>query len=410
MSDRANYSFGADMIFKNRLLLSADFQHDDKSRQKVAFSARTQIARHAFSIYYQLQEPLFWQSAEKTTFEQQLSLDMFDEENLLNMYLEQFALNMNGDLFFNSRIPLHYQNVWRKTLYKDDYKREDVSNQIAYYSPEFSAIHHVTWQRHHYTKEHNYEWNIRGFLRLQRQFGGVYTRLQATYELEPKKEIKKIQTRFSMPLNAHIGTQLDFSYDKDEDTYDGTFGVNWQWRMFTFNTSLIYDNEKDLTAKISTQFSFASKKSMNKNIKTAGNRAYQSKDEARHLDTYTPLPQGVKVRRISEKKLNDRIEQSFSDNIVNATQLNKPVKQGYVVTLGTFSSLSPLKKYWYSIDHKYNNALQQQIFYVENPETGRINLNMAMYADKQRALQACSHIASLSFKCKIQSIKFAGDS
>ena len=74
MSDRANYSFGADMIFKDRLLLNADFQHDDNGRQKVAFSARTQIARHAFSVYYQLQDPLFWQSAENRTFEQQLSL------------------------------------------------------------------------------------------------------------------------------------------------------------------------------------------------------------------------------------------------------------------------------------------------------------------------------------------------
>lgn len=409
ISNRGNYSLGADMILKDRLLLSADFQLDDKSRQKFALSARTQVARHAFSLYYQQQDPFFWQAENAGIFEQQLSLDMFDEDNLLNMYLQQLALNMNGELFVNTTIPLHYQNVWQKTLYKDNYKREDISNQIAYYSPEFSAIHHITWQRHHYAKDNDYAWNIRGFLRLQHQFNTIYSRFQTTYELEPEKEIKKFQAQFSLPLSTHIETQLDFSYDKDEDTYDGTLGVNWQWRMFTFNTAIIYNNENDLNLKFSTQFSFAHKDIRPKNIKTANNRAYQSKDEGRHLETYVPLSQGVKVREISKKKYLDNIEKSFATNIVNASQLNDSLQSGYVVTLGSFSSLMQLKKYWYSIRDKYDNALQQQIFYVEDPDTKRIHLNMAIYSGKQRAIKACSHLSSIAFKCKVQSITFPHD-
>ena len=80
--------------------------------------------------------------------------------------------------------------------------------------------------------------------------------------------------------------------------------------------------------------------------------------------------------------------------------------KGYVMNLGKFNSLAMLKTYWQLVKHNYDDAMSQQVFYIEDKQTKRYALNVAFLARKQQAENGCSQITKQGLKCNVEPFEF----
>ncbi|MCK8044884.1 sporulation protein [Shewanella sp. 1CM18E] len=84
--------------------------------------------------------------------------------------------------------------------------------------------------------------------------------------------------------------------------------------------------------------------------------------------------------------------------------------KGYVMNLGKFNSLAMLKTYWQLVKHNYDDAMSQQVFYIEDKKTKRYALNVAFLARKQQAENGCSQITKQGLKCSVEPFEFEFES
>ncbi|WOT05607.1 SdrD B-like domain-containing protein [Shewanella youngdeokensis] len=82
------------------------------------------------------------------------------------------------------------------------------------------------------------------------------------------------------------------------------------------------------------------------------------------------------------------------------------VKKGYAMNLGEFNSLRLLKVYWQLVKRHYNDAMSQQVFYIENKQTKNYELNVAFLAKKQQAEQGCERLKTLDLMCDVVPLEF----
>lgn len=79
---------------------------------------------------------------------------------------------------------------------------------------------------------------------------------------------------------------------------------------------------------------------------------------------------------------------------------------GYVVELGEFHSLLTLKAYWMLIKTRYNDALRQQVFYMEDATQQKYQLNAAFFKDEKQAKRACEYMAEKTINCSVKKFEF----
>ncbi|MGS0682975.1 SPOR domain-containing protein [Shewanella sp. 125m-7] len=84
--------------------------------------------------------------------------------------------------------------------------------------------------------------------------------------------------------------------------------------------------------------------------------------------------------------------------------------KGYVMNLGKFNSLAMLKTYWQLVKHNYDDAMSQQVFYIEDKVAKRYALNVAFFAHRQQAQNGCKQISQQGLKCNVEPFEFEFES
>ncbi|WP_022941856.1 SdrD B-like domain-containing protein [Psychromonas hadalis] len=526
--DTYTYSVGSNLTILKQLLLSADFQQDDGKHQKSSYTARTQIAQHAFNFTYEWQDHFKWQIPDEINTRQEMTFSMV------------------GNILKNSFLPINYQNYWRQTQYNQANQTDEFSNQIAFYTPLASVTHKISL--FDYDTEQATQ-NIKGFLRLQRSFGSVYTRLQGSYELQPESKLTQVRGELSYPFTEYLQSELSVDYYPLNQHYRTQLGLNWLSDKFSINSTLSYDDSGLWSAGIFTRFSFGydpmtesyliSQRSIANNGALMV-RVYEDKNLNQQFDEGEPLLEGVKIKGVQSRqraetdqygiatlygqsgsKASDIIldKESIEDpflipsnegfsitarkgyinvlefSLVTASELEgtvylknkagelktipyikvllhnqagelikttetefdgyylftellpgeynasleiayskkKKLKQaenitvslqgnvingadftlielefikGYSATLGSFHSLSMLKTYWQLLKNSYSNALNQQVFYMQNKQTHLYDLHGAFFKQKQQAVEACLYLDLKKINCEVNNFEF----
>ena len=79
---------------------------------------------------------------------------------------------------------------------------------------------------------------------------------------------------------------------------------------------------------------------------------------------------------------------------------------GYVIELGEFDSLLTLKTFWLLIKGSYNDALEQQVFYIEDPIQKKYQLNAAFFERESQAERACDYLLGEAISCSVKEFEF----
>jgi len=80
--------------------------------------------------------------------------------------------------------------------------------------------------------------------------------------------------------------------------------------------------------------------------------------------------------------------------------------EGFVVKAGEFNSLKILKAYWYLIKKRYRANLKQKVFYIENKDTNKYQLNLGFYEKENETVNACTKLSVLKINCTVEPYKF----
>jgi len=80
--------------------------------------------------------------------------------------------------------------------------------------------------------------------------------------------------------------------------------------------------------------------------------------------------------------------------------------EGFVVKAGEFHSLKMLQAYWYLIKKRYRAHLKQKVFYIENKDSGKYQLNLGFYEKEVQSISACDKISAMKINCSIEPYKF----
>ncbi|WDD99260.1 hypothetical protein [Thalassomonas actiniarum] len=80
---------------------------------------------------------------------------------------------------------------------------------------------------------------------------------------------------------------------------------------------------------------------------------------------------------------------------------------GYVVSVGSFSSLNILKTYWYLLQKRYRRRLNQPAFFLYDEGNGKYQLNLAFYQENEQAIKACEEISKLDINCSVEAYEFS---
>lgn len=97
-------------------------------------------------------------------------------------------------------------------------------------------------------------------------------------------------------------------------------------------------------------------------------------------------------------------------NGADFTFVESMMTKGYVMNLGKFNSLAMLKTYWQLVKHNYDDAMSQQVFYIEDKVEQNYALNVAFLAHKQQAENGCRQIAKQGLKCSVEPFEFEFES
>ncbi|MCP4984716.1 MAG: hypothetical protein GY928_01245 [Colwellia sp.] len=80
--------------------------------------------------------------------------------------------------------------------------------------------------------------------------------------------------------------------------------------------------------------------------------------------------------------------------------------KGFIVKAGEFSSLKMLQAYWYLIKKRYRVNLKQKVFYIEDKDTKKFQLNLGFYQQETESISACEKIATMKINCTVESFEF----
>lgn len=80
--------------------------------------------------------------------------------------------------------------------------------------------------------------------------------------------------------------------------------------------------------------------------------------------------------------------------------------KGYVVRAAEFNSLKMLQAYWYLIKKRYRSSLKQKVFYIENKDVGKYQLNLGFYEKEDESISACDKISKMKINCTVEAFEF----
>lgn len=104
------------------------------------------------------------------------------------------------------------------------------------------------------------------------------------------------------------------------------------------------------------------------------------------------------------------INLSAQGEIFNGSDLSMEqliFSSGYVVNVGSFTSLTMLKTYWHLIQRRHRSRLRQTVFYVKNELTNKYQLNLGFYKEKTTADNACDITSKADINCTVEPYEFA---
>jgi len=150
----------------------------------------------------------------------------------------------------------------------------------------------------------------------------------------------------------------------------------------------------------------------------AGELVAQTETEFDGYYLFTDLLPGkyssaIAVEDIKRKNLHDmealQFEFSAAGDVVAGADFvmqRYTFVKGYVVDLGDFNSLMMLKAYWQIIKARYNNALQQQVFYSQDEVSALFQLNAAFFKQESQAQRACLYLKEKNIECSVKAFDF----
>jgi len=112
-----------------------------------------------------------------------------------------------------------------------------------------------------------------------------------------------------------------------------------------------------------------------------------------------------KLRNIN----NIPISLTAQGDVINGSDFNLEeleFSEGFVVKAGEFSSLKMLQAYWYIIKKQYRSHLNQKVFYIENKNTEKYQLNLGFYETEMESVTACDKISTMKINCTVEPYKF----
>lgn len=115
---------------------------------------------------------------------------------------------------------------------------------------------------------------------------------------------------------------------------------------------------------------------------------------------------------IVRKKLrkNKDILLSFNQgDVINGSDISLSeleFTQGYVVNAGVFNNLDMLKTYWVLIKKRYRRIHKDRVFFIENKDTHKFQLNLGFYKTEAEANTACLSISNMKINCSNEEFEF----
>ena len=124
--------------------------------------------------------------------------------------------------------------------------------------------------------------------------------------------------------------------------------------------------------------------------------------------TLSISPDDIKRKKLYDLKTQEFEFSAAGDVIAGADIVAQRYSfvKGYVIDLGIFNSLTLLKTYWQIIKSKYNNALQQQVFYSVLEDKKLFRLNAAFFQGKVQAIRACKYLKNIHINCTVEAFEF----
>lgn len=80
--------------------------------------------------------------------------------------------------------------------------------------------------------------------------------------------------------------------------------------------------------------------------------------------------------------------------------------EGFIVNAGEFNSLKMLQAYWYLIKNRFRSHLKQKVFYIENTNSGKYQLNLGFYKQEVESISACDKLLVMKINCSTEPYKF----
>jgi hypothetical protein len=126
------------------------------------------------------------------------------------------------------------------------------------------------------------------------------------------------------------------------------------------------------------------------------------------VDTSTGRQRGTTPERLKQVNISNR-----GDLIIDVDLVLRQLKSadGYIATVGEFSSLGLLKVYFKLLSERVDSTLLSQAFYIESKQTRRYLLG-AKYIEgqseeaKQNLVTFCQELQDLDVDCKAENVEF----
>ena len=117
---------------------------------------------------------------------------------------------------------------------------------------------------------------------------------------------------------------------------------------------------------------------------------------------------------IERKKLHDADELAINltaqGDVINGSDFTLDQLEftsGYVVSVGSFTSLDILKTYWYLLQKRYRRLLKQPAFFIFDEDNNKYQLNLAFYQEVEQAEQGCEKTSQLNINCTVKPYEFS---
>jgi len=174
---------------------------------------------------------------------------------------DALSANMSGQLFANTRLPISYQNAWRRLDQKEQNTRSDifqntvgVGSRLGYFS------NSLAWRKDSAEDPllagTMYETDsLNGSFQYRKNFGRLSARIFNNYLVKPTKETFNTGGVLTYNWSPNFNTQVAYTYFNPTDQYQATLGLNWRKDAFYFTTNASYNKDGSWAAGLGLRFS-----------------------------------------------------------------------------------------------------------------------------------------------------------